>query len=198
MSLYTIRNESEWRWPKNCPWIIDEYFRTNLRYLKLFFSEYVVWPFGMIPPICRSSEPGGMWPTIYTWKDRKKEERNWMKDLHTRKKGNSYQFHKRKKKNKKNEKGRNESFSIKKCWMSCPIFLFGIGWIYMYVYTCDVLCMSRGKCLHKEDLNIDTEENLNFLWKWMAHVTSVYLWAGNWNGWRSKKGKYLLKDQWDR
>lgn len=73
MSLYTIRNESECRWPKNCPWIIDEYFRTNLRYLKLFFSEYVVWPFGMIP-ICLSSEPGGMWPTIYTWKRSEKKE----------------------------------------------------------------------------------------------------------------------------
>lgn len=54
MSLYTILKESECRWPKNCPWIIDEYFRINLRYLKLFFSEYVVWPFGMIP-ICLSS-----------------------------------------------------------------------------------------------------------------------------------------------
>lgn len=65
MSLYTILKESECRWPKNCPWIIDEYFRINLRYLKLFFSEYVVWPFGMIP-ICLSSLPGGMCPTIYT------------------------------------------------------------------------------------------------------------------------------------
>jgi hypothetical protein len=111
MSLYTIRNESECRWPKNCPWIIDEYFRTNLRYLKLFFSEYVVWPFGMIP-ICLSSEPGGMWPTIYTWNEKREMDERF---AHNKKILISI---------KENEKGRNESFSIKKklwvggylCW----------------------------------------------------------------------------------
>lgn len=105
MSLYTIRNESECRWPKNCPWIIDEYFRTNLRYLKLFFSEYVVWPFGMIP-ICLSSEPGGMWPTIYTWNEKKIEMDE--RFAHNKKILISI---------KENEKGRNESFSIKKLWV---------------------------------------------------------------------------------
>lgn len=73
MSLYTIRKESECRWPKNWPWIIDEYFLINLRYLKLFFSEYVVWPFGMIP-ICLSSLPGGIWPTIYTYKEKNEND----------------------------------------------------------------------------------------------------------------------------
>lgn len=77
MSLYTIRKESECRWPKNCPWIIDAYFLINLRYLKLFFSEYVVCPFGM-RPICLSSLPGAMWPTIYTCEAEKNEKEIWL------------------------------------------------------------------------------------------------------------------------
>lgn len=42
LSLYIILKESECKCPKNCPKMIVEYFRTNRRYRKLFFSEKVV------------------------------------------------------------------------------------------------------------------------------------------------------------